>query len=165
MTDVARVAAWRDAVFHHCAVHIGAAIDRRKPVPLSRHQHQRDVLSLPALAADGGVRAPFRICLPSFGEGNEGKPSPKVESMPPAPLSPYAAQKTMGEYYVSVFKACLKSRDRGPAILQRLWATPGPFEPVLRRDLDLHEVSDRAPLANNFRRRRTDPRLSRSSKT
>ncbi len=31
---------------------------------------------------------------------------PKVESMRPAPLSPYAAQKLMGEYYCNVFSGC-----------------------------------------------------------
>jgi nucleoside-diphosphate-sugar epimerase len=31
---------------------------------------------------------------------------PKVESMRAAPLSPYAAQKLMGEYYCSVFSSC-----------------------------------------------------------
>lgn len=31
---------------------------------------------------------------------------PKVETMRPAPLSPYAAQKLMGEYYCSVFSSC-----------------------------------------------------------
>jgi UDP-glucose 4-epimerase len=31
---------------------------------------------------------------------------PKVESMRPEPLSPYAAQKLMGEYYCSVFTGC-----------------------------------------------------------
>ncbi|MCC6363818.1 MAG: SDR family oxidoreductase [Bryobacterales bacterium] len=31
---------------------------------------------------------------------------PKVESMPPNPMSPYAAQKLMGEYYASVFHTC-----------------------------------------------------------
>jgi UDP-glucose 4-epimerase len=31
---------------------------------------------------------------------------PKVESMSPSPLSPYAAQKLMGEYYASVFYRC-----------------------------------------------------------
>lgn len=31
---------------------------------------------------------------------------PKVESMIPAPKSPYAAQKLMGEYYASVFTSC-----------------------------------------------------------
>ncbi|MCL4794671.1 MAG: SDR family oxidoreductase [Bryobacteraceae bacterium] len=31
---------------------------------------------------------------------------PKTESMRPAPLSPYAAQKLMGEYYCSVFHSC-----------------------------------------------------------
>jgi UDP-glucose 4-epimerase len=31
---------------------------------------------------------------------------PKVESMSPRPISPYAAQKLMGEYYASVFHAC-----------------------------------------------------------
>jgi nucleoside-diphosphate-sugar epimerase len=31
---------------------------------------------------------------------------PKVETMRPAPLSPYAAQKLMGEYYASVFSSC-----------------------------------------------------------
>ena len=31
---------------------------------------------------------------------------PKTESMTPNPLSPYAAQKLMGEYYASVFSAC-----------------------------------------------------------
>jgi UDP-glucose 4-epimerase len=31
---------------------------------------------------------------------------PKVESMPPNPMSPYAAQKLMGEHYASVFHTC-----------------------------------------------------------
>jgi UDP-glucose 4-epimerase len=31
---------------------------------------------------------------------------PKTETMPPNPLSPYAAQKLMGEYYCQVFHSC-----------------------------------------------------------
>lgn len=31
---------------------------------------------------------------------------PKVESMPPNPMSPYAVQKLLGEYYASVFSSC-----------------------------------------------------------
>jgi len=31
---------------------------------------------------------------------------PKTEAMTPSPLSPYAAQKLMGEYYASVFTSC-----------------------------------------------------------
>jgi len=33
---------------------------------------------------------------------------PKVETMRPMPLSPYAAQKLMGEYYASVFSSCFQ---------------------------------------------------------
>ena len=56
-----------------------------------------------ACVAGGVKRVVYAASSSAYGNQEA---SPKVESMAPAPLSPYAAQKLMGEYYVSVFKEC-----------------------------------------------------------
>jgi len=99
---VARVVRGADAVFHLAAV---PSVPRSIDEPVPCHDiNINGTFSVFRACADGGVgRVVYAASSSAY--GNE-EASPKVESMPPAPLSPYAAQKLMGEYYVSVFKAC-----------------------------------------------------------
>jgi len=53
----------------------------------------------------GGGSSPFIYAASSSAYG-ETETLPKVESIPPQPLSPYAVQKLTGEYYCSVFARC-----------------------------------------------------------
>ncbi|MFL6466464.1 MAG: SDR family oxidoreductase [Pyrinomonadaceae bacterium] len=70
----------------------------------------------PAETHDACVNATFKLLLQSKESGvrrfiyaasssayGDQKTLPKVETMAPAPMSPYAAAKLMGEYYCSVF--------------------------------------------------------------
>ena len=55
-------------------------------------------------AAEGGVgRVIYAASSSAYGNSEV---LPKVETMAPKPLSPYAAQKLMGEYYATVFSEC-----------------------------------------------------------
>ena len=47
---------------------------------------------------------------------------PKVETMAPAPMSPYAVQKLLGEYYASVFSSCFSL----PSVSLRFFNVYGP---------------------------------------
>ncbi len=55
-------------------------------------------------AAQGGVRR--LVYAASSSAYGETEVLPKTESMAPRPLSPYALQKLVGEYYASVFYTC-----------------------------------------------------------
>ena len=63
---------------------------------------------------------------------------PKVETMRPEPLSPYAAAKLTGEYYCRAFQQRLRSRNILAALLQRLWPASKSVVDVLGRDLPVY---------------------------
>ena len=99
---VARVVKSADAVFHLAAVpSVPRSID--EPVPCHDININGTFSVLRACVAGGVGRVVYAASSSAY--GNE-EASPKVETMSPQPLSPYAAQKLMGEYYVSVFKEC-----------------------------------------------------------
>jgi nucleoside-diphosphate-sugar epimerase len=90
-----------DYVLHHAAL---ASVPKSVEDPGLNHRTNVDgTLNLLLAARDAGVK---RFVLASsaaiYGDGPE---SPKRESMPPAPLSPYAAAKLIGEVYCSQFTA------------------------------------------------------------
>jgi UDP-glucose 4-epimerase len=70
--------------------------------PASTHKHCVDATFTLLLAArDAGIR---RFVYASSSSAYGDSPTlPKVETMPPQPLSPYAVGKLVGEYYCSVF--------------------------------------------------------------
>jgi nucleoside-diphosphate-sugar epimerase len=99
---VARLVKSADTVFHLAAV---PSVPRSIDQPLICHDiNINGTFSVLRACASGGVgRVVYAASSSAYGNQEA---SPKVETMAPAPLSPYAAQKLMGEYYVRVFKEC-----------------------------------------------------------
>ena len=85
-------------------LHEGAlpSVPRSVDDPAASHKHCVDATFTLLLAArDAGVK---RFVYASSSAAYGDTPTlPKVETMPPSPLSPYAVGKLTGEYYCSVF--------------------------------------------------------------
>ncbi|MBV9266117.1 MAG: SDR family oxidoreductase [Acidobacteriaceae bacterium] len=74
-----------------------------QPVP-SHEVNINGTFNVLRAAAEGGAgRVVFAASSSAYGDTEV---LPKTESMSPNPLSPYAAQKVLGEYYCSVFAKC-----------------------------------------------------------
>jgi len=88
----------------HFCLHQGAlpSVPRSVDDPAATHRHCLDATFTLLLAArDAGIK---RFVYASSSATYGDTPTlPKVESMQPQPLSPYAAAKLAGEYYCSVF--------------------------------------------------------------
>ena len=91
-----------DVVFHEAAIpSVPISID--KPVP-SHEVNIDGTFHLLRACADGGVkRVIYAASSSAYGDTQV---LPKVETMVPAPRSPYALQKLVGEYYHTVFSLC-----------------------------------------------------------
>jgi nucleoside-diphosphate-sugar epimerase len=91
-----------DVVFHEAAIpSVPLSID--KPVP-SHEVNIDGTFHLLRACADGGVkRVVYAASSSAYGDTEA---LPKVETMVPAPRSPYALQKLAGEYYHTVFSLC-----------------------------------------------------------
>ncbi len=88
-----------DIVFHEGAL---PSVPRSVDDPAASHQHCVDATFTLLLAArDAGIKR-FVYAASSSAYGDTPT-LPKVETMCPAPLSPYAVGKLVGEYYCSVF--------------------------------------------------------------
>jgi nucleoside-diphosphate-sugar epimerase len=87
--------------------HIGALPSVPKSVqdPLSSHQANVDgTFNLLLAARDAGVR---RVVYSASSSAYGDTPTlPKIETMAPSPLSPYAVNKLVGEYYCQAFCHC-----------------------------------------------------------
>ncbi|MCP5120478.1 MAG: NAD-dependent epimerase/dehydratase family protein, partial [bacterium] len=100
--SIAPVIAGADTVYHLAAI---PSVPRSIKDPVPSHEVNID-----------GTFAVFRACVEgkvrrvvyaaSSSAYGDTEVLPKVESMPPKPLSLYAAQKLMGEHYASVFHNC-----------------------------------------------------------
>lgn len=90
-----------DVVLHQGAL---PSVPRSVDDPAATHQHCIDATFTLLLAArDAGIK---RFVFASSSAAYGDTPTlPKVETMPPMPLSPYAVGKLTGEYYCSVFSA------------------------------------------------------------
>jgi UDP-glucose 4-epimerase len=88
-----------DVVLHQGALpSVPVSVDN----PAATHQHCINATFMLLLAArDAGVKR-FVYAASSSAYG-DSPTSPKVETMPTSPLSPYAVAKLTGEYYCSVF--------------------------------------------------------------
>ncbi len=88
-----------DVVLHQGAL---SSVPRSVDDPAATHRHCADATFTLLLAArNAGVKR-FVYAASSSAYGDTPT-LPKVESMPPRPLSPYAAAKVVGEYYAKVF--------------------------------------------------------------
>jgi nucleoside-diphosphate-sugar epimerase len=91
-----------EAVFHLAAI---PSVPRSIADPAPSHQVNIDgTFNVLRACAEGDVRRVVYAASSSAYGGSEVLP--KVESMPPDPKSPYAAQKLLGEYYARVFHLC-----------------------------------------------------------
>jgi nucleoside-diphosphate-sugar epimerase len=88
-----------DIVFHQAAL---PSVPRSVDNPAETHQACANAtLNLLINARDSGVR---RVVYAASSSAYGDQPElPKIETMNPDPLSPYAAAKLMGEYYCRVF--------------------------------------------------------------
>jgi nucleoside-diphosphate-sugar epimerase len=88
-----------DVVLHQGAL---PSVPRSVDDPAATHRHCVDATFTLLLAArDAGIKR-FVYAASSSAYGDTPT-LPKVETMPPNPLSPYAVGKLVGEYYCSVF--------------------------------------------------------------
>jgi nucleoside-diphosphate-sugar epimerase len=91
-----------DTVFHLAAIpSVPRSID--EPIP-SHEVNINGTFNVLEAARNSGVR---RVVYAASSSAYGNTPTlPKVESMNPHPLSPYALQKLVGEYYGSVYSNC-----------------------------------------------------------
>ena len=91
-----------EIVFHEAAIpSVPRSID--EPVP-SHEVNINGTFNVLQAAKDAGVRRVIYAASSSaYGDTEE---LPKVETMTPRPKSPYAAQKLLGEHYMSVWASC-----------------------------------------------------------
>jgi len=99
---IAPVLAGAARVYHLAAI---PSVPRSIHDPIPSHDvNVNGTFNVFRACAEGGVgRVVYAASSSAYGDTEV---LPKVESMPPNPMSPYAAQKLMGEYYASVFHAC-----------------------------------------------------------
>lgn len=89
-------------VYHLAAI---PSVPRSITEPVPSHEVNIDgTFNVLRACREGGVgRVVYAASSSAYGDTEV---LPKVETMAPRPLSPYAAQKLMGEYYCSVFTSC-----------------------------------------------------------
>ncbi len=88
-----------DYIFHMAAA-ISVVESMEKPVEYVRVNAEGTLVVLEEAAAAGVKKLCFSTSAACYGENPE---SPKVETMTPDPLSPYAITKLDGEYYCGMF--------------------------------------------------------------
>lgn len=115
---VAPVVAGADVVFHLAAI---PSVPRSIHEPVPSHEVNIDgTFSVLRACVDGKIgRVVYAASSSAYGNTDV---LPKVETMMPRPLSPYAAQKLMGEYYCSVFTSCFNL----PTVALRFFNVYGP---------------------------------------
>jgi UDP-glucose 4-epimerase len=91
-----------ECVFHEAAI---PSVPRSIHEPVPSHEVNIDgTFNVLRAAREAGVRRV--IYAASSSAYGDTEVLPKVESMQPSPKSPYAAQKLMGEYYLSCWHGC-----------------------------------------------------------
>jgi nucleoside-diphosphate-sugar epimerase len=91
-----------DIVFHEAAI---PSVPRSINEPVPSHEINIDgTFNVLRAAKDAGVRRVIYAASSSaYGDTEE---LPKLETMLPCPKSPYAAQKLLGEHYMSIWASC-----------------------------------------------------------
>jgi nucleoside-diphosphate-sugar epimerase len=91
-----------DFVLHHAAL---PSVPKSVADPVATHRANiQGTFNILVAARDAGVRR-FIYAASSSAYGDTPT-LPKIETMPPRPLSPYAVHKLTGEYYCEVFWRC-----------------------------------------------------------
>lgn len=100
--DCARACAGIEVVFHEGAV---PSVPKSVEDPVTSHTSNIDGTFNILMAAKNAKcrRVVYAASSSAYGDQPE---SPKVESMRPMPLSPYAVQKLLGEHYLRAFYEC-----------------------------------------------------------
>jgi len=100
--EIADIMRGVDIVFHEAAI---PSVPRSIDDPIPSHQINLDgTFQVLRAAQEGGVkRVVYAGSSSAYGDSAV---LPKVETMLPAPKSPYALQKLAGEYYATVFTSC-----------------------------------------------------------
>ena len=100
--DLASALQGAEVVFHLAAI---PSVPRSISNPVPSHEVNVDgTFNVLRACAEGGVRRLVYAGSSSAYGGSEVLP--KIETMPPDPKSPYAAQKLAGEYFARVFHLC-----------------------------------------------------------
>ncbi len=91
-----------EIVFHEAAI---PSVPRSIHEPVPSHEvNINGTFNVLQAAKDAGVRrVVYAASSSAYGDTEE---LPKVETMTPRPKSPYAAQKLLGEHYLSVWASC-----------------------------------------------------------
>jgi len=91
-----------EIVFHEAAI---PSVPRSIHEPIPSHEiNINGTFNVLRAAKDAGARrVVYAASSSAYGDTEE---LPKVETMTPRPKSPYAAQKLMGEHYMSVWASC-----------------------------------------------------------
>ncbi len=91
-----------DVVFHLAAI---PSVPRSIDDPVPSHEVNIDgTFNVFRVAQEAGVRRV--VYAASSSAYGDSETQPKIESMLARPISPYAVQKLLGEYYASVFHTC-----------------------------------------------------------
>jgi UDP-glucose 4-epimerase len=100
--DCRRACRQMEVIFHQAAV---PSVPRSVEDPATSHAANVDgTFNLLVAARDAGCRrVVFAASSSAYGDVPQ---LPKRENMAPTPLSPYAVNKLVGEYYCSVFSTC-----------------------------------------------------------
>jgi UDP-glucose 4-epimerase len=100
--DVRRACAGVSLVFHHAAIP-SVPVSMNDPVGTNGPNLQGTLLLLEAARQAGVQRLVYASSSAIYGDSPE---MPKIESMLPDPISPYAVQKLAGEHYLRSYARC-----------------------------------------------------------
>ena len=111
-----------ELVFHEAAI---PSVPRSQ-LRIPRQTHIASVESTFSLALGARENKVRRLVYAASSSAYGDQPTlPKVETMLPEPLSPYAVAKLVGEHYCQVFYACVRPEDGLAEILQRVRTAAG----------------------------------------
>ena len=130
----------------------------RSRIPITSNRANIDAsLNVLVAARDAGVR---RVVYAGSSSAYGNTPTlPKVETMPTAPLSPYALQKLVAEQYCQMFTQLYGLETVTIRYFNVFGPRQDPSSPYSGRDLAVHQRALRGPAADDLRRRRADARL------
>jgi UDP-glucose 4-epimerase len=144
---LARATGGVEVVFHEAAI---ASVPQSMAEPLENHAvNATGTMRVLEAARHAGVR---RVVYAASSAAYGDDPGlPKVETMRPAPISPYGATKLAGEVAMQVYAARVRPGDRLPPLLQCLRPAAGSEVGVRGRDPEVHHRGARGQAAAHLR--------------
>ena len=144
-----------EIVFHEAAI---PSVPRSIHEPVPSHEvNINGTFNVLQAAKEAGVRRVIYAASSSaYGDTEE---LPKVETMTPRPKSPYAAQKLLGEHYMSVWASCFGLETVSLRYFNVYRPAAGSLKRVFRSALAVHDRNPRTARADHFRRRGTIARF------